>query len=412
MAERDDLNPAIRGYIAAIAVLAAVAWVLSLLAQHDRPDGEQLFYGGVFGLAVLAAQWFPIHLTDKTKVFVDATALTALALTLPAPLAAAIAACAVAIHQIAIRPSLEQRVFNVAQTALYVLAGSLAFHAIAGDALPTFHARARDAVAVGTCVLLMHAINTASVAVVVALQLGRRPVDVWTESLAVDLPEHVALVAFGILLVAAAGSAPWLLALLPGPMVLVYCSLSRSAELRRATHATIAALVDLSDLLGREVPGHSRRVAMRTRRIAERLGLPDREVELAMRAAQLRGIDAVEMVPAGRPSAIETRGSRAARLAAVLTRNDVLARAVRHHEERWDGSGLPAGLAGDEIPTASRLVAVADAYERLSPTVASNGAAVGARPVELIAADAGRAWDPVVVGALIETLRAELPESA
>jgi HD-GYP domain-containing protein (c-di-GMP phosphodiesterase class II) len=38
---------------------------------------------------------------------------------------------------------------------------------------------------------------------------------------------------------------------------------------------------------------------------------------------------------------------------------------VRHHHERWNGTGYPDGLAGDEIPLAARFLAVADVYDAL-----------------------------------------------
>lgn len=413
MAESDDLGSAIRWYVAAMAVAAVGALAVALAMQRSIGSGTQLAYGAVFGLAVLAAQWFPVHLTDKTKVYVDAAALTALALLLPAPVAAAIGAGAVAIHQWVIRPSVEQRVFNVAQTALYVLAGSLAFHAIAGNAFPPRFSEARDVAATVVCLLLMHAINTLSVAVIVAMQLGRQPLEIWVETVGVDLPEHVALVGFGVVLVAVAGSVPWLLALLPGPMVLVYLSLRRCEELRRATRATIEAIADLSDILGREVPGHSRRVVARTRQLAERLGLPEREFEVAVRAARLRGIGAI----AGDGQLAGTvddgdRSQQAARLAALVSRDGRVTAAVRHQTERWDGTGRPAGLAGTTIPVAARLVAVADAYERLAPFGGTPTGPTRVQAADVMAFDAGRAWDPAVVGALIEAVRPDRPGGA
>ena len=39
---------------------------------------------------------------------------------------------------------------------------------------------------------------------------------------------------------------------------------------------------------------------------------------------------------------------------------------VRHHHERWDGRGYPDGLAGEEIPVLSRLIAIADTYDAMA----------------------------------------------
>jgi response regulator RpfG family c-di-GMP phosphodiesterase len=67
--------------------------------------------------------------------------------------------------------------------------------------------------------------------------------------------------------------------------------------------------------------------------------------------------------------------------------------------ERYDGSGFPRGLAGDDIPFGARIVAVADAYDELV-------SGVGERPVsperalEVLAIDRITQFDPLVVGAL------------
>lgn len=77
----------------------------------------------------------------------------------------------------------------------------------------------------------------------------------------------------------------------------------------------------------------------------------------------------------------------------MATAGPLVAYAVRHCREQWDGSGFPEGLAGSDIPTASRVTAVAQAvFEG------------GYRP-EVLTAGAGTAFDPTVVEAAIELLR-------
>jgi HD-GYP domain-containing protein (c-di-GMP phosphodiesterase class II) len=73
--------------------------------------------------------------------------------------------------------------------------------------------------------------------------------------------------------------------------------------------------------------------------------------------------------------------------------------AIAHHHERWDGHGYPAGLVGDDIPRAARIIAVADAFDAL--TDASDGP--GLEPAEALAqleARKGTHLDPEVVKAL------------
>jgi HD-GYP domain-containing protein (c-di-GMP phosphodiesterase class II) len=73
---------------------------------------------------------------------------------------------------------------------------------------------------------------------------------------------------------------------------------------------------------------------------------------------------------------------------------------VRHHHERWDGRGYPDRLAGEEIPLAARVFAVADALDALTSDRPYRRATRFSRAREEIRAHAGSQFDPGVVDAL------------
>jgi ribonuclease P protein subunit RPR2 len=81
---------------------------------------------------------------------------------------------------------------------------------------------------------------------------------------------------------------------------------------------------------------------------------------------------------------------------------------VRSHHERWDGGGYPDGLAGEEIPLAARVFAVADALDALTTDRPYRPAASLAEARAAIAAGAGTQFDPAVVAALARVPDAEL----
>ncbi len=64
------------------------------------------------------------------------------------------------------------------------------------------------------------------------------------------------------------------------------------------------------------------------------------------------------------------------------------------HHERWDGRGYPDGLAGEEIPLAARIVAVADVYDALATKRVYKAAFPHGKCVEMIRAEAGKQFDP------------------
>ena len=77
---------------------------------------------------------------------------------------------------------------------------------------------------------------------------------------------------------------------------------------------------------------------------------------------------------------------------------------VLHHHERWDGCGYPNGLAGEEIPTGSRILFVADAYEAMTADRVYRGRMSDAQAIAELERCAGSQFDPRVVAALVEEL--------
>jgi adenylate cyclase len=71
------------------------------------------------------------------------------------------------------------------------------------------------------------------------------------------------------------------------------------------------------------------------------------------------------------------------------------------HHERWDGSGYPAGLRGEEIPLAGRLMALADVYDALVSRRAYKEALTHEEARELIRQGSGTHFDPDVVAAFL-----------
>jgi putative two-component system response regulator len=72
------------------------------------------------------------------------------------------------------------------------------------------------------------------------------------------------------------------------------------------------------------------------------------------------------------------------------------------HHERWDGTGYPRGLAGEEIPLAARIVALADVYDALTSKRVYKEAIPHARCVAMIKEGRGTQFDPGIVAAFLE----------
>ncbi len=154
--------------------------------------------------------------------------------------------------------------------------------------------------------------------------------------------------------------------------------------------------------------GHSRRVAVYAALTAKRMGLDDAEVGRVRKAAAVHDIGKVE-VPAevlNREGPVDDQefvriqehAVAGSRIVSVLGDEELTA-IVRHHHERWDGSGYPDGLGGEEIPLGARIVAVADTFDAVTTTRPYQPALEHGEALELLEREAGGHLDPRVVAA-------------
>src|SRR3954454_19452263 len=152
--------------------------------------------------------------------------------------------------------------------------------------------------------------------------------------------------------------------------------LSVNERLERANLSFSSALVATLDARDRYTAGHSAAVAIYSRDIAERMGLPDAQRQLVHLCGLVHDIGKIGL-PAGlleKPGALtleerrlmETHPEIGERILANVDDYAEIAGIVRHHHERFDGNGYPDGLASDEIPLLARVIAVADAYNAMT----------------------------------------------
>jgi hypothetical protein len=113
--------------------------------------------------------------------------------------------------------------------------------------------------------------------------------------------------------------------------------------------------------------------------------------------------------------AIERHSELGERLVRPLCPSDAVASAIRHHHERWDGSGYPDGLAGDDIPLASRIIAIADSFDamtfsqpcRLTALTELTGPVRNAREaITELRKEAGQQFDPELAESFVSLLAA------
>jgi len=146
--------------------------------------------------------------------------------------------------------------------------------------------------------------------------------------------------------------------------------------LERANLQFAAALIATLDARDQYTAGHSAAVAIYTRDIAQRMGLPFDVQEHAYLCGLVHDIGKIGL-PAGlleKPGALtlderrqmQEHSAIGERILRNVDEYSEIATIVRHHHERIDGFGYPDGLVGENIPLISRIIAVADAYNAMT----------------------------------------------
>ena len=179
------------------------------------------------------------------------------------------------------------------------------------------------------------------------------------------------------------------------------------ADLERSYDITLEALGDALDLKDAETEGHSKRVTAFTIAIARAMELPQDRVRIIARGAFLHDVGKMAIPDAilRKPGRLDPEEQVIMREHALLgyqmlRKIPFLAEAsdiVYSHQERYDGSGYPRGLKGDQIPLGARIFAIADTFDAMTsdrPYRAAQSISVGRREIEK---QAGKQFDPEIV---------------
>ncbi len=193
-------------------------------------------------------------------------------------------------------------------------------------------------------------------------------------------------------------------------------------DLEDAYDRTIEGWAMALDLRDEDTAGHSQRVTNLTLHLAEHLGLPDQDLHHMRRGALLHDIgkmaipDAILLKPGKLTddefAVIKQHPDHAYNLLKDIPYLRPALHIPHHHHERWDGTGYPDGLTGEDIPLPARIFAVVDVYDALTSDRPYRPAWTHDAAIDHIRAQAGTHFDPRIVDAFLQVVHAPMEQDA
>lgn len=330
--------------------------------------------------------------------------------------------------------------FNVSQLAVVHFIVGHVFYALMATSPPLEPERIDNLpflfLNLGFCALLSFILNSGAVALAIALVTGESFRDIWKENFLWASLTNIAgastaaiiflnfdrqVLAFGIAI--------------PIVLVIYYAykmnldrikqALQHIEEMDVLFHSTITSLAMAIDAKDQGTHGHVQRVQALTLGLARHCGIRDDSELKGLRAAALLhdiGKLAIPEHILNKPGQLTDAEIQKMRIHPVVGA-DILDTVpfpypvtpyVRYHHERWDGTGYPDGLKGEDIPLGARILSIVDCYDALRSDRPYRPKLSKEIALEYIRQEAGKAYDPRIVDVLdshIEDLEAQIEEA-
>jgi putative nucleotidyltransferase with HDIG domain len=306
--------------------------------------------------------------------------------------------------------------FNLSQITLAIFAAYWSYRLL----VTVLHGHALIALLISSIAYFLF--NTWPVATVVALSERKTPLSKWTETYAWTFPYYLIGAAIAGVVQLLNRVAGWQLSVLVMPaMYAIYYSYrlyigkweeknQHLEEMTRIHLRTVEALALAIEAKDHTTGAHLARVRIYALEIGKDLGITDAEMSALKAAAVLHDIGklAVPEHIISKPGKLTPEEFDKMKIHPVVGAEILeqvhfpypVAPIVRSHHEKWDGTGYPDGLSGEEIPVGSRILAAVDCLDALASDRQYRKALPLDEAMARVEVDAGKHFDPRVVAAL------------
>lgn len=174
---------------------------------------------------------------------------------------------------------------------------------------------------------------------------------------------------------------------------------------------TMLALATAIEAKDPYTEGHIKRVASYALSLGKEMGLALWQLQVLRKAAFLHdvgkiGVSETVLLKPGPLTKeefdqLKTHTVVGEKICRPLQQDRLIAEVIRHHHERYDGKGYPDGLAGEDIPIAARIMAIADAYDALTSDRTYRGRLSQEEALQILREGAGKQFDPKLALAFV-----------
>lgn len=408
-----QLPPSARLLILLLAALALVA----VLSAAATPDANVVLWGVVAIVAVVVAllDAFPISLAPNLEVTVSDTVKFAVVLLFPVPVVILGIFLGTLLAEMRVDRPWFKKIFNISEMVLIWAGAAWVYQAFHQPEVNYFGSLQNILVLIVTG-LTAFLLNSILLSWVISLAAHLSFRFIWSRNIPQVIWQDFSMLSLGVFLAVLWNYNPLTVILAVLPLFIIRHSYQMAVHLQAQTRDALIALMQVIDERDQHTSAHSERVSSYARSMAQALDLPEEEIEVIASAALLHDLGKVGMAddilfkdkrltPSERASA-----ERHAEIGAMLLNKFPLfqkgADLVRHHHEHYDGNGYPDHLKGDAIPMGARIIAIADAYQAMTeerPYRRAMGQDVAIAELQRCS---GAQFDPSLVTAFIEILRA------
>lgn len=387
--------------------LAALSLVYYLFINLDL-KGVNWYAFALFFVLTLLSDSFPVKLPNGLSVTV-AFAITYASILLFDPLLVVIICVFGDMFSMRRGRNFFKYVFNASQLALFSGFAALAFNYIYSSelsfSLQYFFAAL---MALFVCFLL----NSTLVTIIIAMVQRKKPFTIWLTTFKWSAPSFLSMAPLGLLIALIyLNVGLWGLILFLLPLLLSRHSFHSYMSMRQTFLDTIQSLSVAIDAKDPYTKGHSSRVAEYAVALARELKWPEDKIEFFRYIALIHDVGKIAI-----PESILKKESHlskeeysqmkchAAAGSEVIKDIKFFAEGsdvIKHHHERWDGTGYPDGLKGEQISAGARVLFVADAFDAMTSDRPYRKALSPLTALQEIREGAGNQFDPRAVEAFV-----------